>query len=188
LKSRPKQAPPPAPAAAPQHEAADTEVIVLDDADKLHQREADSKITATVEYVNLILRPPSPPPAGKGKRTFAEVEKGIALEELRQMRTRAAAVRELKRKNPVKWATLRESHIQYWEQTGVGKQRKNKAGSSRYLPRDVLQSCREAVEGQIKAGVEVNSTLLRALWRGIIVEAGLVSDRMLLISPHRRYQ
>jgi hypothetical protein len=101
LKSRQKQTPPPAPAAAPQHKAADTDVIVLDDADELHQREADSKMTATVEYVNLIPRPPSPPPAGKGKRAFTEVEKGLALEEMHQMRTRAAAVRELKRKNPV---------------------------------------------------------------------------------------
>jgi hypothetical protein len=101
LKSRPKQTPPPAPAAAPQQKAADPDVIVLDDADELHQREADSKMTAIMEYVNLMPRPPSPPPAGKGKRTFTEVEKGIALEEMRQMRTRAATVRELKRKNPV---------------------------------------------------------------------------------------
>jgi hypothetical protein len=57
-------------------------------------------------------------------------------------------------------------------------------GSSRYLPPDVLQSCREAVEGQIKAGVEVNSTLLHALWRGIIVEAGLVSDRWRCQDPN----
>jgi hypothetical protein len=33
--------------------------------------------------------------AGQGKRSFTEVEKGIALEELRHMRTLAAAVREL---------------------------------------------------------------------------------------------
>jgi hypothetical protein len=49
----------------------------------------------------------------KGRRAdkwLAEVGKGMALEELRHMRTLAAAVRELKRKDPVKRGTLDESH------------------------------------------------------------------------------
>jgi hypothetical protein len=45
------------------------------------------------------------PPAGPDTRTEA-------LEELRDMRALAAAVSELQRKGPVKWATLGESHIQ----------------------------------------------------------------------------
>jgi hypothetical protein len=39
-----------------------------------------------------------------------EVDKGIALEELRHMRTLDAAVRELKRKDPVTLGTLDEGH------------------------------------------------------------------------------
>jgi hypothetical protein len=52
------------------------------------------------------------PPAGQRKRTITELEKGMALEELRHIRTLTAAVRALKRKDPVKWATLGESHMQ----------------------------------------------------------------------------
>jgi hypothetical protein len=39
----------------------------------------------------------------------SEVETGVALEELRPMQTLAAAVKALKRKDSVKWATLDES-------------------------------------------------------------------------------
>jgi hypothetical protein len=158
LKSRPK-APEPAAVAAPQDADAGPEIVVLDDADKLQQKEAGSA-AAAVEYVNLIPRSPSPPPARKGKkRQYTEEEKAIALEEARILKSFAAGVRELKRKDPVKWGTLRESNIQYWfnhPNEGVCEQPKSKAGSSKYLPPDVLQLCREAVEGQIKAGVEVN--------------------------------
>jgi hypothetical protein len=48
-----------------------------------------------------------PSPAVQGKRTFREVEKEMALKELRHMGKLAAAVRE----EPVVWATLGVSHI-----------------------------------------------------------------------------
>jgi hypothetical protein len=41
--------------------------------------------------------------------TSKVVGKGMVLEELRNMGTLAAAVRELKRNDPVKWSTLDES-------------------------------------------------------------------------------
>jgi hypothetical protein len=60
LKGRAKQTPAPAPTAAPQQEAVDPEVIVLDGGDEPHYREAGSKTAAAVQYVNLIPRTPSP--------------------------------------------------------------------------------------------------------------------------------
>jgi hypothetical protein len=66
-------------------------------------------------HVSVVRQPHfatlSPSPAGQGKRTFTEVEQEMALEELRHMRKLAVAVRELKLKDPAKWATPAESHI-----------------------------------------------------------------------------
>jgi hypothetical protein len=73
-----------------------------DGADEPHQREAGSKAAAIVEYVSLIPRPFCHLHLAKAMRTFTEIEKGMALEELHHMRTLVTAVRELKRKYSVK--------------------------------------------------------------------------------------
>jgi hypothetical protein len=51
--TKPKQKPEPIPGAASQQEATGLIVVVLAGGDERHQREADSKTAATVEYANF---------------------------------------------------------------------------------------------------------------------------------------
>jgi hypothetical protein len=82
------------PPAASQRESADLENIGMT---ALLSRTKGRR--AAKRQRSVVLKPHSetflPPPAGLGKHTFSEAEKGRALEKLRHMRTLVDAVREL---------------------------------------------------------------------------------------------
>jgi hypothetical protein len=73
-----------------------------DGADEPHQIAAGGKMAATVEHVSLILQPFRNLQLAKGSAHSTEGEKGMAVVELRHMRTLTAAVRELQCKDTVK--------------------------------------------------------------------------------------
>jgi hypothetical protein len=127
-------------------------------------------VEAAEDAVNVVM--------GKNRR-WTDLEKAFVLDigdrggYLPGMRT--TLVTYLKLQFPATFSKLKESNVRYWEEVrkkAASVVPKPKWGRRSLLQPATIEACAAMIQGQVSAGLELDSTILRPMLEGVIVGVG----------------